>query len=179
MQAASAAPRVTGRDAPPQTQLHLSEARAGANASKKVWFRTMYFGAPSGAASLEAYLRCLPHVEATTAGSFPSFEAVEVVFDDQPGTGHFVELVNAYRKTKHLEGSCTSGKCRAAVVCTAHYQVNAVPNCRCASDLGGFRPSGVGLQASQTPACEDPAPNKELLTSGWLYDTLAKPLLGC
>merc|ERR1719161_1423675 len=117
--ATAAAPPSPGT--PRAEPLQLS-SREGANAS--VFFRTVYFGAAHGAASLEAFLRCLPHVEATAAGSFPAFEAVEVVFDDQPGSGHIVELVEAYRST-NLEGACTSGTCRAAVVCTAHYQMNA------------------------------------------------------
>jgi hypothetical protein len=165
----------TGKQSAEPVQL---AARESDNANK-VFFRTVYFGAANGAASLEAFLRCVHSVESTAAGSFPGFEAVQVVFDDQPGSGHFVELVGAYRSANHLSGSCTSGKCRAAVVCTAHYQMNAVPSCLCASDQGEFTPFGVGLQALQPPTCADPAPNKLLSNAGWVYESLSQPVIGC
>jgi hypothetical protein len=156
-----------------------ARANTSANTSAgKVMFRTVYFGANSGTASLEAFLRCLPSVEATTSGSFPSFEAVQVIFEDYPGSHHLVDIVDEYRST-NLAGSCTSGKCRAAVVCTAHYQMNAIPHCLCASDLGEFTPSPLGQQGVQTPECPDSAANKELKTGGWVYDSLSQPLMGC
>lgn len=148
-------------------QLYRGAAPALLARERRVFFREVYFGAAHGVESLEAALRCAPHVEATQAGTFFGLDAVRVVYEDPPGLAHFDELVQMY-KAYETAGSgfgCVKPECRPAIICTTASQLEREPSCECVSIIasnGAFSPLPASAQATADPTCGSPARNHGL-----------------